>query len=350
MIPGTDGTYATGDAITVLVTFEDAVTVNTTDGYAVHPAHHRRNCEERRVRVDRLDQPYAHLLLYSRRGTDSDQDGVSIAANALALNGGAIRVQGTTSSAVIDHPALAAQSGHLVNKIPGIVSGGVTITSTPQATADTYIKGETIAFSVTFDSNVVVDTTNGTPRLAMTLEDADNAATDRYAAYARGSGGPTLVFEFVVLAADRDGNGLFVGANQLELNGGSIKHATTGKDASLDHPAPGQSGYFPDHKVDGSLVAATLTDLSLSGTTLSPAFDSGTRNYTATVGRDTEQTTVTATAETGATAMILPVDSDTGTDGHQVELNRGANDITITVAKSGAVNGIYTANGPSRVG
>ena len=337
---GSDGTYATGDAITVLVTFEGAVTVNTTDGTPYIPFTVGETA--RHAEYASIDSTNRMLTFsYTVVATDSDQDGVSIAANGLALNGGTIMVQGTNSDAALGHAALPTQSGHLVNKIPRIASDGVAITSTPRATADTYILGETISFSVTFDSDVVVDTTGGTPRLAMTFEDADNSGADQFAAYTGGSGGVTLTFEYSVQASDRDGNGLFVGANQLELNGGSIKHSETGKDANLDHPAPGQSGDFPDHKVNGSLRIALLTDLSLSGIALSPSFVAETFTYGATVGRDTDQTTVTATAETGATATILPADADTSTDDHQVDLDRGVNEITVSVVKNGALDGTY---------
>ena len=340
--PGSDETYATGDAITVLVTFEDAVTVNTTDGTPYMPITIGANA--RHAGYASTDSTNRVLTFsYTVVAADSDQDGISIAANSLALDGGSVKFQGTDADAAFDHPALSTQSGHLVNKIPGIVAEGVRITSMPKATADTYVGGETISFSVTFDSDVIVDTSGGTPRLVVRFNDPDNTATDKYLPYMRGSGSATLVFEYVVQADDRDNNGIHVRADQLELNGGTIKHSTTGKDADLDHPAPGESGDFPGHKVNGGLMVAMLTDLTLSGLTLSPPFTAGTYRYSATVGRNTAQTTVAATAETGGTATILPGDSDTETLGHQVDLNRGANDIAITVAKSDAVNGTYTA-------
>ncbi len=74
---------------------------------------------------------------YTVVSADSDQNGVSIAADALELNGGAIKVKGTTDDVSIDYDALADQSGHLVNKIPQIVAGGVSITSAPFS-GDTY--------------------------------------------------------------------------------------------------------------------------------------------------------------------------------------------------------------------
>ena len=87
---------------------------------------------------------------------------------------------------------------------------------------------------------------------------------------------------------------------------------------------------------------AQLTGLTLSGVSLTPAFASGTTAYTATVGYGVRVTTVAATAETGATATVLPADSDTDTTGHQEALQVGSNDITVTVMKAGASTRTYT--------
>ena len=145
-----------------------------------------------------------------------------------------------------------------------------------------------------------------------------------------------------MVASDRGNSGIYMRANQLQLNGGTIRHATTEQDAGITHAKPGENGDFPNHQVDGSLAPATLTNLLLSGVTLCPTFTSGTTNYNATVGRDFEVTTITATPETGGTVSILPADSNTTTPGHQIALDRGTNQITITIAKSGAGMGTYT--------
>ena len=77
---------------------------------------------------------------------------------------------------------------------------------------------------------------------------------------------------------------------------------------------------------------ASLSALSLSGVELIPAFASGVFAYTAAVGPDVEQTTVTAAAnDANARVSITPVDADDMADGHQVELIEGANTITVAV-------------------
>ena len=86
--------------------------------------------------------------------------------------------------------------------------------------------------------------------------------------------------------------------------------------------------------------SATLTNLTLSGVTLS--FASATTTYTASVANDVASTTVTATPATGATATITPADADAGTAGHQVTLDEGANPISIAVTGAGMTPRTYT--------
>ena len=86
--------------------------------------------------------------------------------------------------------------------------------------------------------------------------------------------------------------------------------------------------------------SATLTNLTLSGVTLS--FASATTTYTASVANDVASTTVTATPATGATATITPTDADAGTAGHQVNLDEGANPISIAVTGAGMTPRTYT--------
>ena len=69
---------------------------------------------------------------------------------------------------------------------------------------------------------------------------------------------------------------------------------------------------------------ASLSALSLSGVTLSPAFASGTTAYTASVGHGVTETTVTATAsDANASVEVTPVDADGQTLGDQVALAVG---------------------------
>ena len=66
---------------------------------------------------------------------------------------------------------------------------------------------------------------------------------------------------------------------------------------------------------------ATLSDLTLTGATLSPSFSSATTSYTAEATADTDQVTLSVTtADAAASTAISPADADPNTAGWQVAL------------------------------
>ena len=341
--PAQHDSYSAGETVTVAATFDEAVEVDTTNGTPtldIEVGSEMRSAAYTETSADGTTVSFSYTVV----GSDHDENGIDVPAGTIELNGGTITRQGTSDAALLSHGRYESYLGtHRANKDPEIVSGGVTVASTPSGAADTYGAGEMITFQVEFDFPVSVDTTGGTPRLLFRLGNPGSARNE-YLHYVRGSGSKVLVFEYVVQSADEDNNGIFVDSDKLQTNSGAIKHTTTDRDADLDHARPGNNGNFPGHKVDGSLMPsiAQLTGLTLSGVSLTPAFASGTTAYTATVGNGVEVTTVAATAETGATATVLPADSDTDTTGHQVALQVGSNDITVTVTKAGASTRTYT--------
>ena len=139
------------------------------------------------------------------------------------------------------------------------------ITSTPQALVDTYGENEIIQIEVVYDQAVDV---TGTPQFPVNFGQSPVGGPE-YADFARKNGADTLVFEWVVEAADLDTNGLFFygetdsqNRGDLLLNGGSIRNAGTTVDADLTTTDRGTKS---DHKVDGSLgatpnVAPSFTD------------------------------------------------------------------------------------------
>ena len=137
----------------------------------------------------------------------------------------------------------------------------VAVTSTP--TGGYYGATDTIEFTVTFNGNVTVDTTDGTPRLAFEL-----GGRTRQATYTSGSASKELVFSYTVAATDLDDHdGISWGANALSLNGGTIKftHSNAARrvNADLDHDA---QGALPDQKVD--TMKPSFFEASVNGTTL----------------------------------------------------------------------------------
>ena len=337
--PADTVSYLVGETVTVEATYMDAVTVSssgTAPFLALTIGDKTRAAAYTGTSADGKTLTFSYTIV----SQDHDQDGISVAAGQIALNGGTIVKRGTSDAANPRVPPLRADSGQRVNKDAEIVSDGVVVTSTPAAATNTYGAGETIVFTVTFDLPVTV---SGTPRLLFELGDSGSERNE-YLTYVRGSGTGSLVFEYVVQSADTDEDGIFVNEDALQTNGGAIRRSATGRDAILNHPHPGSSGSFPGHKVNGSLMPtiAELTGLSLSGATLSPEFAPDTTRYTAMAAYAVASTTVTATAETGTDVTILPVDSHRTADGHQVDLEEGHNEITVTASQAGSAPRTYT--------
>ena len=83
--------------------------------------------------------------------------------------------------------------------------------------------------------NMVVDMTNG-PAVS-----SGNNARVAWLDYVSGSGTDELVFEYTLEANDtksgQNGDVLSIGANALNLNGGTIKNPRTAEDATITHSA-----------------------------------------------------------------------------------------------------------------
>ena len=94
---------------------------------------------------------------------------------------------------------------------------GLAITTAP-SNARGYVAGETIGVRVTFSEAVTV---SGSPRLALGIGEAI-----RYASWeSETSTGPVVAFRYEVTVEDRDEDGITVGADALDLNGGAIRNA-----------------------------------------------------------------------------------------------------------------------------
>ena len=87
---------------------------------------------------------------------------------------------------------------------------GVALASYPEANG-TYMLGDTIEVTVTFDEPVRV---TGTPQLLLRVGNHD-----RTARYHHGMG-QALLFAYTVVEDDADNDGVSIAANQLSLNGG----------------------------------------------------------------------------------------------------------------------------------
>ena len=120
----------------------------------------------------------------------------------------------------------------------------VQVSSAPAA-GDTYLLGEVIRVTLTFGEAVAVDTTGGTPRLAIDMDPAEWGR--KWATYESGSGTASVTFAHTVVEPNFSPRGIAVLADSLELNGGTITSATSGTAAALSHVG---RDHDPDHKVD----------------------------------------------------------------------------------------------------
>ena len=196
------------------------------------------------------------------------------------------------------------------------VVSGVALAS--PSVGDTFERAEPIEATVTFAHAVDVDTTGGTPQLALNV-----GSNTRQASYVSGTGTTELKFRYTVVQADVDSDGITIGASALALNSGTIRLAgssTVDAVLGLGSHAITDSA---DHKVNGAaLTAAAVSGASITSTpasgdtyrlgelievtvTFNRAVNvvttGGTPQLALTVGTETRQASYTA--GTGTTAL-----------------------------------------------
>ena len=116
--PGTDRTYAIGDAIGVTVTFSETVVVTGAPQLTLELGGGDRTADYQSVTGAEV------VFAYEVDEGDEDADGVSIEAGRIALNGGTIEDE-ADNPAELDHDGLAADSGHKVDAVkPGLAASG----------------------------------------------------------------------------------------------------------------------------------------------------------------------------------------------------------------------------------
>ncbi|MCW5300358.1 DUF4347 domain-containing protein [Herbaspirillum lusitanum] len=256
----TNGTYYTGGALDLTVNFNEAVTVDTTSGMpsiAITVGGATRQA----VYVSGSGTG-ALLFRYTVVNGDADADGITI--GALSLNSGSIK-DTAGNNAVTTLNAVGATTGVNVD------GSQPSITNVSASTSDgAYGTGQTVTITVDFSSAVNVDTTGGTPTLAL---NGGGSAT-----YTGGSGGTTLSFTYVVGAGQNSADLDVSSTSALSLNGATIIEAGGAhQNASVTLLTPGAAGSLganrdiiidttaPTNVVDAAIFSA---DTGTSGTDL----------------------------------------------------------------------------------
>ena len=110
--------------------------------------------------------------------SDLDDDGISVSANALTLNGGSIRAVDDNTDAHLSHDALLADPRHKVDgsrgddQAPTVVSAAIV----ESPLRGTFGGGDTITVRLSFSEVVTV---TGTPRVALRIGAQTRFATLR---------------------------------------------------------------------------------------------------------------------------------------------------------------------------
>jgi hypothetical protein len=116
---GSDSTYATGDVIAVNVNFSEAVTVTGVPRLLI------RGLSTRYLTYSSGSGTTSITYSYTVVTGDNDSNGIGVATNALALNGGTIS-DASGNSAVITHTEIVDSSIHKVDAVaPGFSSASV---------------------------------------------------------------------------------------------------------------------------------------------------------------------------------------------------------------------------------
>jgi hypothetical protein len=185
---------------------------------------------------------------YTVQAGDKDNDGFAIGADAIDLNGGTIR-DAAGNAANLAHTAATVPAGQKVDGVTGTPDTtaptvtSVAITSTGGSDR-VYHAGEEIDVSAVFSENVTV---SGTPTITI-----DVGGQDKEAGYDI-TDGSTVIFSYTVQEGDTDEDGVSIDANQIDLNGGTIRDAAN-NDAVLTHDA-----VTGDHTTTGKVDGRDLT-------------------------------------------------------------------------------------------
>ncbi|MCP4500761.1 MAG: hypothetical protein GY822_12440, partial [Deltaproteobacteria bacterium] len=187
-----DGTYKTGDVLTLSVAFNEAVTVG---GVGTPQIELLIGGETKNAAYTSGTGSSTLIFTYVIEADLEDTDGIDV-TGAIDTNSGTIQ---DADSADVDLAFTPPATGNInVDSVAPTVSGAVTAPG-----IGTYITGDVLTFTVTFDE--VVNSTNAT--LPLTI---GSNARSAVLATPSGTGTTTLLFEYTIAADDRDSGGIDV--------------------------------------------------------------------------------------------------------------------------------------------
>ena len=238
------GEYIIGEHLEATVAFDEDVFVTGTPTLTLGIGNQQRQAD-----YSAGDGTPMLRFRYTVVDGDQDEDGITIGANALALNGGAIRDRAGID-ADLSFPALGPQSGHRVSGVRSTVAEVDFV-----GAAASYNPPNTIEAWVRFDQDVTPATGPQAPALLLRIGGLERRMTLQRAT-AR-----TLRFSYVVRTGDRD----IVGISLRSLTG--TIHGADGNEAN-----PAFSPVTSTRTVTSGTdsTAPTIEDLEVTSTPSRP--------------------------------------------------------------------------------
>lgn len=220
-----NGTYVAGQNLDFTVHLSEAVQLNTSNG-----------SPRLQVLLDNGQTAWAEYV--SGAGSNAllfrltvstgqlDSTGISV-GSAIELNGATLR-DAVGNNAQLGLDGLPPTDGVLIDAVaPSVATVGV---PAPGA----YNAGDVLQFTVNTSEPVIIDTSSGTPRVALNI-----GGVTRYAEYVSGSGTSALVFAYTIQAGNNAAAGIAVGGS-IDLNGGTARDAAgNALNLALNNPGSG---------------------------------------------------------------------------------------------------------------
>ncbi|MFJ4375476.1 DUF4347 domain-containing protein [Pseudomonas japonica] len=220
-----NGTYVAGQNLDFTVHLSEAVQLNTSNG-----------SPRLQVLLDNGQTAWAEYV--SGAGSNAllfrltvstgqlDSTGISV-GSAIQLNGATLR-DAVGNNAQLGLDGLPRTDGVLIDAVaPSVATVGV---PAPGA----YNAGDVLQFTVNTSEPVIIDTSSGTPRVALNI-----GGVTRYAEYVSGSGTSALVFAYTIQAGNNAASGIAVGGS-IDLNGGTARDAAgNALNLALNNPGSG---------------------------------------------------------------------------------------------------------------
>ena len=268
--PGADNTYATGNTVTVSLTFSEAVTVTDTPYVVVDIGGQPRNFKYSGDGSSAAAQPFSYTVLVG----DRDGDGVSLLVNSLTLNGGTVQATDDSTNATLTHAAMTfanhkvdTQVTLLSNLGQADASDTITVSATESATVSLKVPYTFNGFDLTA---VALDIKTASTTLDVTVTavavgavspyDVEHFSTGyefTFSGSAATTGRQTFVLANPARANVLPGHRVFDWTSlsfELTIGGTGAGTVEIGLTASSAQDAGGQSGFSIGDPPSGGMV------------------------------------------------------------------------------------------------